>query len=351
MNSVGKLSLNFLQASIPENLSKMLDKKVVRKCCDLNEALSMDYNLCVPNEQNYATPLYSKYFIEEKNNSFLRVEPLGCSFHEHYTFDFNLTSSGNLAISLYNQSQPHLISLENYCIDDFIETDRMGLPRVYFLAHFCSEEPLNLVNPHLFSFNQQVFPDANSEAITKVIDVPKCCLSDSVVAIENRSCELFKPNDPTLPSDSIVFNAINYQLLNWFNISASLIPNSSITCGFKNFYHLRKFDVGEGDLALKSVGGNKLSVSIHYHRKQVWDHNDELKPFCMDLGLFHNPESVHLAPMLFYCEKNVQVPIAFTTMLIVSTVALIATIITYHIVPVSGIILLILKIFVWKFFV
>lgn len=339
IDSKGKLNLDFIQSPMPKELKTMTGKTVTRKCCDRDEIFSLDLNRCTPNQEVYATQSYKNFFLKEVDQRFFRIEPLACDYNTHYGIEFSLSSSGSLFVNLVaeqsNQSKTKMVSPDNYCVDDFFITDEIGLPRVYFLAHFCSAELLNPIVPDFYFFDPSLLPNVTDEEIKRT-DFPKCCPPDSIVNDENQSCEQLK-GDPMSETESIVQNALKYSLAAKFNFSATFNPNTSLRCGFKSHFVLRNFDDDEGNLLLEPVGESDLTVSMHYYRKQVWNYKDKINPFCVDVGLVQNPESVHLVPRLFYCEKETKVKLPSTIMLIISSIGLIATIIIYFLVPISGI--------------
>ena len=239
--------------------------------------------------------------------------------------------------SSLNQSNTRLFSPESYCIDDFIFQDPIGLLQVKSMAAICSEdESFNLIVSDTFYTDPPYLDEIIDENLSK-INIPKCCSINSIVVDEN-SCEPFKsPSDVSLPVDLMVSQGLNYYLLSLYNISSSLIPNTSLSCNFGHQYPLKILNETDGTLLVSPIGSNDLSVSFHYYIENLWDYQLEIiKPYCIDISLLRYQKSIEFLPQVFYCSTSKEVSLHLPIFFSLSTLGLIITIVIYFIVPTSG---------------
>ena len=324
---------------MPKELSLLAGLTVIRKCCERNQIYSLDEKICMEN-QMLSTQYFDDRMSKEKNEIFFRIGfKLNCTFEQQTTSaEFRLVSS-NLQVRMDAESdwEEQLISAENYCLEDYVEsvTRPDGLPETKIKAKFCTNQttlaaefplavdPINLDNL-----------TAIDNEIQEEMEIPKCCLPGYVV--EGETCQPLMIRD----SETIVANALNQYLREYYNISSILISNASLSCGYgKSLFLLRGnwLNSNLSKLKFRLQAERDVSLSMHIYKRNDWDFGLQLQNFCLDITFFKNSRRVFSEPQVFYCAPpSISVSIHYPILLSISAASLLATFIIYFIVPASG---------------
>lgn len=340
IDEAGKLQLDFIESNTSNELSAITGQTVVRKCCDINEVFSLDNRACIPDQQGHATQFFDELRAREHNQLFFRIGLLNCAYQRN-TMKFQLTSSGSLQVDTDVEGlswSGQLFSANDYCVDDFVVTSSVGLPETINLAYFCLEDPSELldIDSPSVPVDSGTISEIHYEELMK-INAPKCCSSSEVV--DGTTCQTLQLFDQTLDAKSIVSNALNFYLLDNFNISSTLISNASLSCGFGTRHPMisNAINGSEGTVKFKPLGdGDKLSLSMHLYVENYWDFDVTLHSFCVDLALLRSVKEAAYQPQVFYCITSSHVSEHYPILLCISTAALLATFIIYFLVPTSG---------------
>ncbi|EFX64074.1 hypothetical protein DAPPUDRAFT_334620 [Daphnia pulex] len=140
IDDFGKLQMNFIRWTAPAELSAFAGKTVVRKCCDRNEVYSQNL-ICIENNRGASTQFFDELQFAKSDELFFRFGLPICSdpfLYRRQTIDFVLNSNGSLEIN----SGSNLVSIENYCMEDIVYKDSVGLPVTSNLAIFCSDQKM-----------------------------------------------------------------------------------------------------------------------------------------------------------------------------------------------------------------
>lgn len=340
INEGGKLQLDFIDSTASKALLSVVGRTVVRKCCDMNQVYSIQNKECISYKQGLVTNFFEDLSARENETFFFRIGFPNCDYMAK-TMNFQLTSSGHLQVKPTDGQElsDQLFSADNYCVDNLVTTDFLGLPKVTMQAFYCPREATELSETEQ-SF-QTVHPidsgtvqDPNSKEHEK-FNVSKCCALDSVVV--EGTCQPLTLIADTLNPESIATNALNFYMLESYNLSSSLTPHVSFSCGFDLKYPLIRTSANDSNRVVWSFEENgKLSLSRHVFFENYWDFNLELKTFCVDLEFFRNVEVAIYQPKIYFCLPHYQVSKQYPIILGVSSAALFATAIIYFLVPASG---------------
>jgi len=320
----GRLNLDFLpELETSSALMELSGRRVIRKCCDLNEVYSVANHSCIPKE-GYATQYFDDLKNQEANGEdlFFHVGLLDCPDQLQAAIFAVNPDSGRLRIKM-EETDENWEEVSIYCLDDFVVFFDDGFPETINLASFCPPQ-----YPHL---------TPSVESVTdRGLSIPKCCPSGHIV--EGNRCQHLKLGDKVekMTEKTLLRTLQNFSET---NISAGILgPNVTLSCGLSTAYPL--LSAGKYVLAtpsFKNDENNSLSFSLHYYVEQYWDFNVTLKPFCLDLELFRTIDEVYYEPTVWYCTSPSHVSGHYPILLYVSSAALVATFIIYFLIPASGI--------------
>ena len=332
----GKLQLGFINQSekMPKELSLMAGLTVIRKCCDRNQIYSLDEKICMEN-QMLSTQFFDELKSKANNEIFFHIGfKLNCPYQQT-SAEFRLVS-GNLQVRMNAESDwdEQLISSENYCLEDYVVSvaRTAGLPETGNMAKFCTNQTTPVTE---FPFPVDPINLKNLTAIENEIqeemEIPKCCLPGYVV--EGETCQPLMIRD----SETIVANALNQYLREYYNISSILISNASLSCGYGKSIFLLPMPESLIKLKFQLQAERNVSLSMHIYKSNDWDFELQLQNFCLDIHFFRNLGRVSSEPQVFYCAPpSTSVSIHYPILLYISAASLLATFIIYFIVPASG---------------
>ncbi|KAI9556235.1 hypothetical protein GHT06_018809 [Daphnia sinensis] len=323
----GKLQLDFVGTNVHVKLSEMAGRKVVRKCCDRHEVYSRNL-VCVDNKAA-ATQFFDDLQLSESSELFFRFGSPDCFrpySHRQRTIQFQLTSNGTLEIQPNNQQ----VSIEHYCMEDIVYTDSAGLPITSNLAIFCTDTLEVLPEAKVTVTGPP--PDTVHEAEVNKTEIPKCCPAGHIMKDEEHTCQLLNLGN----ADLIISQALNNHIQQNYNISSTLVSNSSLPCQHSKAITLKPNRNTFGQLVFESNTENELSFFTYFYIENYWDFKVRHQPFCVDLTLLRNEKEVFYQPQVFYCTSQSHVSIHYPILLCVSAVGLLITFIIYFIVPTSG---------------
>jgi hypothetical protein len=335
--------LDFIRWTAPAEQTAIAGKSVVRKCCDRNEVYSQNL-ICIENNRGASTQFFDDLQFAKSDELFFRFGLPICSdpfLYRRQTIDFVLNSNGSLEIN----SGSNLVSIENYCMEDIVYKDSVGLPVTSNLAIFCSDQKMELSKKEeVAPAEKPTISETESEMVTRnessiKVNMPKCCPSGSVMDERDNSCQPLRLEDESSDADSIISRALNSHIQKNYNISSTLMANTSISCPFIKNIPLQPMYHSFGKLLFESVGeeNNSLSLLTHFYFENYWDLKVKHRPFCLDLALLRNEREVFYQPKAFYCtSKSHRVSIHYPILLLISAAGLLATFIIYFIVPASG---------------
>jgi hypothetical protein len=230
-------------------------------------------------------------------------------------------------------------------MEDIVYKDSVGLPVTSNLAIFCSDQKMELPKKEeVAPAEKPTISETASEMVVRnessiKINMPKCCPSGSVMDERDNSCQPLRLEDESSDTDSIISRALNSHIQKNYNISITLMANTSISCPFIKNIPLQPMYHSFGKLLFESVGeeNNSLSLLTHFYFENYWDLKVKHRPFCLDLALLRNEREVFYQPKAFYCtSKSHRVSIHYPILLLISAAGLLATFIIYFIVPASG---------------
>jgi hypothetical protein len=338
MNDFGKLQLDFIRSTAPAELTAIAGKSVVRKCCDRNQVYSQnkEEKWCTET-RGASTQFFDELQFAKSDELFFRFGLPICSdpfLYRRQTSDFVLNSNGSLEIN----SGSNLVSIENYCIEDIVYKDSVGLPVTSNLAIFCSDEKVEDLLEE--DAEKQTINETATEVVVRnessiKVNMPKCCPSGSVMDERDNSCQPLRLEDYS-DAETIISRALNSHIQKNNNISITLMANTSISCQFIENIPLQS---KHHKVLFESVGeeNNNLSLLTHFYFENNWDFKVNHQPFCVDMQLLRNEREVFYQPKAFYCaSKSHRVSIHYPILLLISAAGLLATFIIYFIVPASG---------------
>jgi len=132
----GRLNLNFLP-ELEISLTKFSGRRVIRKCCDINQVYSVANQSCIP-KQDYASP-----YLDDLQNSalnseglFFHIALLDCLDQLQTTIFAVNPDSGRLRIKM-EETDENWQEVTNYCVDDFLFLFEDKLLEIVTLANYC----------------------------------------------------------------------------------------------------------------------------------------------------------------------------------------------------------------------
>ncbi|XP_057374652.1 uncharacterized protein LOC130695523 [Daphnia carinata] len=324
----GKLQLDFVGMNAHVKLSEMARQKVVRKCCDRHEVYSRNL-VCIDNKAA-ATQFFDDLQLSQSSELFFRFGLPSCVHpysHRQRTIEFQLTSNGSLEI----QPNNHLVSIEHYCMEDIVYADSAGLPITSNLAIFCTDKLEALPEAKAtVTYPLSGFDTAHEEV--NRTKIPKCCPAGHIMIDEEHTCQLLNLGNAEL----IISQALHNHVQQNYNISGTLISNSSLSCQHRKAIALKSNHNTFGQLIFESNTENELSLLTYFYIENYWDFKVKHQPFCLDLTLLRNEKEVFYQPQVFYCTSQSHVSIHYPILLCISAAGLLTTFIIYFIVPTSG---------------
>ncbi len=320
-----RLNFNFLpEIDKSSALLALSGRRVIRKCCDLNEVYSMTSHTCIA-KQSYATHYFDDLKNKSKNGEdlFFRIGLLDCSDQLQTTIFTLSQETGRLQIKM-KESDEAWEEVTKYCLEDFVGFSEDDSPEITNLASFCPTGYPNLTS-------------SVDSAIELELSVPKCCPAGHIV--EGDQCQPLKLGGKVdiAISETALLEAI--QTFSEVNVTTSILtPNANLSCGLVTPFPLLSPDsYAFITPSFKDDGNGSISFAFHFYVAQYWDLNVTLKPFCLDLELFKTDEGVYYVPTVWYCASSTQVSGHYPILLYISSAALVATFIIYFFVPASGI--------------
>lgn len=310
----------------------MTGRKIIRKCCDRHEIYSRNL-VCIDN-QAAATQFFGDLQLSESSELFFRFGLPNCVHPYSYrqrTVEFQLTSNGSLEIQSSNQ----IVPIEHYCMEDIVYTDASGLPITSNLAIFCTDKlevsPETKVTVTKPPFNPDVVQEAGNIEGNRT-KTPKCCPSGHIMTNEEHTCQPLNLGNAEL----VIMQALNNHIQKNYNISSTLVSNSSLSCRKTKAISLKTNHDTFGQLLFESTAESELSFVSHIYVENYWDFKVKHQPFCLDLTLVRTEKEVFYQPQVFYCTSQSRVSIHYPILLCISAVGLLATFVIYFIVPTSG---------------
>lgn len=286
----GKGQLN-LAAFIPaadssSGLVQLDGRKIVRKCCDLNEVYAVANHSCIP-KQGYATQYFDDLLSDDQ--LFFRVGLLDCPDQQQAPV-FQLTPSGDLRIKMDDMpDDSDWQVVTEYCLDDFVVFFDDELPETINLASFCPDRRIAPV------------PEVPTEPTTlpnATVYVPKCCPLGQVM--EGGRCQPFRLGDKAdRMAESMIVRGVEHFSL--ADARAVLVPNSSLHCRQQESSYplLAGTTYALATPLFRPVSDNHVSLSLHYYVPRYWDLNVTLQPYCVDLEQFRTPGEVYYEPTVW----------------------------------------------------
>jgi hypothetical protein len=387
VDSSGKLRLDFIQSDKDAKLleSKFNGRRVIRKCCWHNhsfDSLSAFNGIyeCMKN-QGLVTRFFENIQLNEKPNEiFFRFGLVICSAKPTRTKEFQLHSNGSLEIKMSSRkgnSSNLLVSIEDYCLEDLVKFDNETmLPYISTYAFYCSGEEPSVIESEITNESESIEspstePQCTHQSFTEAtrmsepgstysnnddqydnstLIIPKCCPSGHVMD-EDYTCKplllwLRRPLNKTIcdiPTEpaKIVSDSISYEFKTFHKIfNVIFIPNKNLSsCKpgqlrvaiplyTKNTQLTPKF---------RKDSKNGLSVSFHTFVENYWDvKTPNIHPYCVDQLLSRQEQDVSYNSQVFHCTTIGSFKKFHPAILLVSTVALLATFVIYFFVPASG---------------
>lgn len=317
---------------------------MIRKCCDQNEIYSLDamYSLqCIENE-GFVTDFFGNLQSTRSDEIFFRIDPLEC--YPNYSYhEFQLTSNDSLEISkdsVTNNSSNHLVSIEDYCIEDVLSFDSDGLPASMFtFACLCSEKQVpELITPELITPEYPIDSGTLHESHynhSNKMNIPKCCPSGYIMDEFDMCYPLKLPKLGEDSSSAYISKILNSFFLRDHNIVSNLIKNNVV--GSCKLIHVTSLEGSIQEVKFLDGANNESLVELHYFSKNYWKFKIKSKLFCVDLALSRQEKEAAFNPNIYYClPTHFNVSIHYPILLSISAVGLIATLIIYFFVPTSG---------------
>ena len=303
----------------------MSGKSIVHKCCDLNEAYSVNHFSCISSE-GYSTRFVDQ--LRQNQKYFFRIGPLTCP-DQNQIEDFRITTSGQLQIPS-NEGEILLIHPDDYCLDDFVIFLDDELPEVITLVNYCPDS------------NKSIAVNIEPKVADKVekpvsIRVPKCCPKGQIIGEDG--CQNFKLVSGNAKLESIILGAF---------LSHFWLPNETLdlvadeySFAYENAKIIKLDNESSADRnwitpIFESDEEGNVSMLLHYFVEKMWDYKASVNPFCVEMKIYKESYDVFYRPVVLFWSSTFNVPDYLVYLHFISVFALLVTICIYCFVPASS---------------
>ncbi len=136
---LGRLNLDFLPgAKTSSGLTKLSGRRVIRKCCDINQVYSVAIHRCIP-KQDYATT----YFNDLENpqieggDLFFRVGSVDCPIPLLQTDIFSTSADPSKLLVKQEETDKNWQEVSLFCLEDFVFFFENDLHETGTFAQYC----------------------------------------------------------------------------------------------------------------------------------------------------------------------------------------------------------------------